>query len=126
MNTTMSEAQQAKFRAALAVFDVSKMPWDPTFTFGLCDRTGRPAVSCGLHAPDSRVHGGIPVKTKLNAGGIGWPAHTFVFETDDLDEHAIHMGARAALHAAVAHETDESVFVRGEHLVNPHPEAKVA
>ena len=126
MNLTMSEAQKAKFKAALADLDVSRMPWGPTFTPGVCSKTGKPKISCNLHAADNRTHGGIPVESGVKAGGIGWPAQTFVFETDDPSAHEIRMGARASLHMAVFHETDESVFFEGKPLVDPHAEAQAA
>ncbi len=119
MNTTLSETQKAKFDSALGALDVSRMPWGPVFTAGVCTKTGKPKISCNLHAPDNAVNH-LKVKTDIKAGGFPWPAQTFVFETDDPSEHEIRMGARAALHMAVIHETDESVFVGDKPLVDPH------
>jgi len=106
--------------------DVSGHPLGATLTVGTCTKTGRPNVSVGLTAPDTndhaRVHtgGGLPVKTDKRAGGVGWPPHTVVFESDD-EQHVVSETLRA-LDMATSHENREWFKYKGAHFENPHPQ----
>ena len=102
-----------KIQNALDRMDVSRNPWNPTFVLGTCSETGKPKVSCALTAPDSRAQH----RPKM-PHGIPWPAHTVRFDSDE--PAAVHAAAREALHLAMLHETDETTFVDGKLLVDPH------
>ena len=106
-----------KIEKAARVFDTGSIPWSPTFTVGTCSATGKPKISCGLSAPDTRAEG-MPVKTGVKAGGFNWPPHTVVLDSDD--EHAVHTAQLEALDKAILHELRENVRVRGELFVDPH------
>jgi hypothetical protein len=110
-----------KIQKIVSAIDVSGHPLGATLTVGVCTKTGRPKVSVGLHAPDtSEHHAGIPVKTDVKAGGIGWPPHTVVFESDD-EQHVV-SATLQALDKATAHENREWFRYKGQHFENPHPQ----
>lgn len=106
-----------KIQNALRDVDVSAIPWSPTFVLGTCDATGKPKISCGLFAPDSRAEA-LPIKTGVKAGGIGWPPHTVVLDSDEPS--AVHAAALEALDKAVLHEIRENYKVGGKLFVDPH------
>jgi hypothetical protein len=110
-----------KIKKIVKDIDVSGHPLGATLTVGTCDKTGRPKVSVGLYAPDTREHhAGIPVKTGQKAGGLGWPPHTVVFDSDD-EQHVV-SGTLRALDMATSHENREWFKYKGEHFENPHPQ----
>ena len=101
--------------------DVSTFPIPVTLTVGTCTETGRPKISAGLSAPDTKAEA-LRVKTGVKAGGIdpNWPPHTIVLG-ENWTEYDIVLGARMAIGRAVQHEIDEHFKFRGELFIDPHP-----
>lgn len=113
MNMNMNEIKNV-----VSNIDVRSFPIPVTLTVGTCGETGRPKISAGLFAPDTRAEQ-LPVQSGVKAGGIGWPPHTIVLDSDD--EQSVVKAAREAIGRAVAHEIDEHFKFGGKLFVDPHP-----
>jgi hypothetical protein len=106
-----------KIKKIVADIDMSSHDMKPVLAVGTCSATGRPKVSVGLHASDNR----LPVQSGIKAGGIAWPPHTIVLDSDD-EKHVV-ASVIAALDMATAHENREHVKYKGVLFENPHAEA---
>ena len=95
-----------------------------SFTVGECSLTGRPKISCGLTAPDTRA-AGLHVQAGIKAGGLGWPPRTVVLESHDPSEQEVVAAAKEAYGLALLHERDENLKFRGVLVTDPHPEARI-
>lgn len=111
---------QAEHQSIVDRISIGDFPLPAKFTAGVCDRTGRPKVSCGLIAPDARANA-LAVKSGLKAGGIGWPAHTVVLASDNPSEREIVQAALDSFDLALKHEGREWFSLDGKLFDNPHP-----
>ncbi len=107
-----------KIQKIVSNIDVSTHDMKPTLTVGTCSETGRPKISVGLFATDARAPQ-LAVQSGVKAGGLGWPPHTVVLDSDD-EQHVV-ASALAALDKATCHENREHFKYRGELFINPHP-----
>ena len=114
----MNDALKTRIEAAIGQLKFDDLPWNPTFAVGTCDRTGRPKISCGLRAPDSRDH--LAVRTGVKAGGFNWPPHTVVLDSDFPSDNEVQLAALKSLDLAFVHEVHENVWLGDQLLSDPH------